>query len=106
MFFLLQGKNIVDEKPHNCTPDFAKNETAILMQKIKEKITEPNFPAVPTVYNKALAEMNNSDVSNIVQLPQCNNIKCLLYRHRNETAELSKISCCEAEEVEIPGRYQ
>lgn len=78
----------------------------MLLQRIKEKIIEPNFPAVPTIYNKAMAEMNNSDVSNIVQLPQFNNIKSSLYRHRNKTAELPKISCCEAEEVEIPARYQ
>ncbi|KAF9409273.1 hypothetical protein HW555_011308 [Spodoptera exigua] len=100
------GENIVGEKHHDCTPDFAKNESAILMQRIKEKITEPTFPAVPSTYNKAIAKMSNSDVSNIIKFPQFNNIKSSLYRYRNKTAKLTKISCYEAKDVQVPDSYE
>lgn len=57
---LLQGDNIVESKPHQCPPNFAKNELQKRIQECKHTCASSNVPSVTQTYNKMASKLKDS----------------------------------------------
>ncbi|KAL0882614.1 hypothetical protein ABMA27_001051 [Loxostege sticticalis] len=103
----IQNTNIITEKPHKCTPDFEKNEIALKIQQLKNIVSTPDLPNVPTAYNSAAASYNDSGFQlSGSQFPLFKNIKSTLYNHRNTTAQVKKIEFRNLAEVTVPLKFK
>lgn len=106
-FFCFQGNILLNEKPHQCQPDFDRNKVTKLMQKIKREITSADVPSIPATYDKNVASLHlESSNSNIVsKIPPFCKVKSALYKYRNKNANVKKIYYNTLSEIEVPEKF-
>lgn len=98
---LLQIKQIKSEKQHNvCEADFAKNDIAVRLAKLKTKISDPEAPAIFTAYNSAVSSLKDTGIDVIREFPRLKNIKATLYNHRNAALGVNKTQFQDVAEVQ------
>lgn len=95
-FMVTRDKEIVKENIHKCEPDEAGNEITKKVKKCIERIVNEISP-VTKIYADIVEEYNNTSFSTVKQMPKFENIKKILYNHRQKSLQ-EKIAKCKVEE--------
>lgn len=106
----MQNDQILKETTHtSCTPDFNKNIIDIHIDECKKNITSDDVPCVPAAFNSTISKILDEGLDKVTlpkDIPKFANIKSTLYRHRNSTYNMSKITFNDVKTVEVPQKFQ
>lgn len=94
--------SIKREDQHYCEPDFTSNELEIQIQKCIKKIKSDYTISVQCAYRETVAELKDSGINLIRNIPDFMNVKNKLYRQRNKTLNVTKVCFNSTNEIVVP----
>lgn len=73
---------------------------------LKEKVSAPQCPNVPAIYNSVLATLRDAETDLSADFPDFKNIKSTLYQHRNAAANVEKMNFKHVADVTVPPKFE
>lgn len=96
---------VIKQQAHNCHANAVKNELQWTVNKCVTRAINESTP-MPTLYANVVEELQSTGLDLVVKLPEYNNIKKSLYRHRNKALKAKKTRFSKLQDVEVPGVFE